>query len=70
MRIIKKKKETKFKITDVRQSDIDLMIASLSAPKDHIFCFGKAGIKLSALNLIDDDNKVTQDGIKMIRSFR
>lgn len=68
--IIKKKKKHTFKMSDLRQDDINLMLASLSIPAGHFFCFGKAGIKLAALGLIDDENKVTTDGIQAIRSFQ
>lgn len=68
--VIKKKKKREYKLTDLRQDDINLMLASLSIPAGHFFCFGKAGIKLAALGLIDDENKVTTDGIAAIRSFQ
>ena len=68
--IIKKKKKPSFKLSDVKQGDIELMIASLSTPEGHFFCFGEAGIKLAALGLIDGENVVTQEGIDVIRSFQ
>lgn len=68
--VIRKKKKREYKLEDLRESDISLMMASLAIPAEHFFCFGKAGIKLAALGLIDDENRVTQDGIQAIRSFQ
>lgn len=68
--VVRKKKKTEYKLTDLRQDDINLMLAALNTPATHIFCFGKAGIKLAALGLIDDENRVTMDGIQAIRSFQ
>lgn len=68
--VVRKKKKREYKLTDLRQDDINLMLAALNTPATHIFCFGKAGIKLAALGLIDDENRVTMDGIKAIRSFQ
>lgn len=68
--VLKKKAKREYKLTDLRQDDINLMIAALSTPEGHFFCFGKAGIKLAALGLIDGENKVTMDGIQAIRSFQ
>lgn len=68
--MLKRKKKPEYKLSDLRQSDIDLMLAALNTKSDVIFCFGKAGIKLAALKLIDDENRVTMDGIKAIRSFQ
>ena len=68
--MLKRKKKPEYKLSDLRQSDIDLMLACLNTKADVIFCFGRAGIKLAALGLIDDENKVTTDGIQAIRSFQ
>lgn len=68
--IIKKKKKREYKLSDLRQDDINLMLAALNTSADTIFCFGKAGIKLAALGLIDGENRVTMDGIQAIRSFQ
>ena len=68
--VLKKKKKREYKLTDLRQDDINLMLAALNTPATHIFCFGKAGIKLAALGLIYDENRVTMDGIQAIRSFQ
>ena len=70
MPVVKKQKKREYKLTDLRQDDINLMLSALSTPEGHFFCFGKAGIKLAALGLIDGENVVTQEGIQAIRSFQ
>ena len=70
MPVVIKKKKPAYKLEDLRKSDVDLMLQSLSTPEGHFFCFGKAGIKLAALKLIDGENVVTQEGIAVIRNFQ
>jgi len=68
--VLKKKKKKEYKLEDLRTSDIDLLIQSASAPPEAFFCFGMAWYKLYSLGLIDEDTKVTQDGVMAIRSFQ
>lgn len=67
--LLKKKKRT-YKLEDLRKSDIDLLIAAASVPPEAFFCFGKAWEKLYALRLIDEDTKITNEGVMAVRSFQ
>lgn len=67
--VIKKKRKV-YKLEDLTKSDIDLLIASASAPPEAFFCFGMSWFKLFSLNLIDEDTKITNEGIMAVRSFQ
>ena len=67
---IRKKKKRVYKMEDLNKYDIELLIQAASCPADSFFCFGMAWYKLFALGLIDEDTKVTNDGILAIRSFQ
>jgi hypothetical protein len=69
--MIKKKKPKRvYKMEELTKSDIELLIQAASTPPEYFFCFGMAWYKLFALGLIDEDTRVTQDGIMAIRSFQ
>lgn len=68
--IAKKKKKREYKMEDLNKYDIELLIQAASVPPEYFFCFGMTWYKLYALGLIDEDTKVTQDGLMAIRSFQ
>lgn len=65
-----KKKLKVYTLDDLTQTDIQLLVAAANAPKKSWFCFGNSWYKLHSLNLIDEDTKVTNDGIDAIRSWQ
>jgi hypothetical protein len=65
----KRKFKRVYKLYDLTSEDISLLIAAANVPPEAMFCFGLAWYKLKALNLIDEDTKVTHDGIQAIKDF-
>lgn len=68
--ILKKRHKRVYKMEDLTRTDIQLLAQAASAEQDVLFCFGMSGYKLLALGLIDEESKVTTDGIQAIRSFQ
>lgn len=69
-KVVTKKKKRVYKLEDLTSSDIELLIAAAHAPPESFFCFGMAWYKLYSLKLIDEDTKVTMEGVLAVRSFQ
>ena len=70
MSLIRKEKEKKFTLQDLKISDIQLLSMAANLPPKTWMCFGMSYYKLSDLNLIDSDNAVTFYGKELIKSLQ
>lgn len=58
-----------YKIEDLNRTELDLLAKASYIPKDHFMCFGKYYHKLYALNLVDKELQLTNDGLSMARAW-
>lgn len=59
----------RFKVTDLRQSDMDLLATAYALPEDVSLCFGRSYFILKDLDLITEECKISWYGRKLIRSL-
>lgn len=60
------KESKKYKLDDLRESDIALLARAAHLPEKTWICFGTSYFKLASLDLIDDDMKVTYTGKQLL----
>ena len=65
----KTKIRRRFKVTDMRQDDLDLLAQAYALPEESFLCFGKSYAVLKALDLITEECKISWYGKKLIRSL-
>lgn len=66
---MKTKLRKRFKVTDLKPRDLDLLSIAYALPEDTFLCFGKSYSVLRALDLITEENKISWYGRKLIRSM-
>lgn len=58
-----------YKVTDLRQSDLDLLYTAYALPEDVSLCFGQSYFILKSLDLITEECKISWYGKKLIKSM-
>lgn len=59
----------RFKVSDLRQSDLNLLATAYALPEDTFLCFGRSYSILKDLDLITEECKISWYGRKLIRSL-
>lgn len=59
----------RFKVTDLKSNDLNLLHQAYALPEEFSLCFGKSYGVLRALDLITDECKISWYGRKLVRSL-